>query len=240
MQKVLILSIVLFLLIAHQAAGQHQGTRTIEGEGDIVRQEITLPSFDGISLGFSGDVVLTQGNTQKVVLEGQQNILDIIKRDVKNGHWNISYDRNVRNAKKVTVYITVPTINDISLSGSGSVKSDGRFFGVGDLDISISGSGNITFDNTSRKTDLHISGSGKVYLHGSTGAMGISISGSGSVFAENYTASSCDVHISGSGNVQVKVNGDLKSTISGSGNVRYTGDASVTARVSGSGRVSKL
>lgn len=238
MIRLFILSITFLFTVLHLPA-QNWGSG-IKGEGEIVKQEITLPALDGIALGIAGNVILTPGTSQKVVIEAQQNIIDNIKRDVKDGSWGIYGIKSMGDYKTVTIYITLPSLEDIHLSGSGSIKSTGTFNNLDDLDISVSGSGEIILDYASRSTDLHISGSGEVTLKGKTGELDISISGSGDVFAKGLSAASCDVHISGSGDAQVQVNGELEAHISGSGDVRYTGNASVQARVSGSGTVSKM
>jgi len=190
-------------------------------------------------LGISGDVVLTPGATQKIVMEGQQNILDNIKRDVRNGSWNIGFEKNVRDAKKVTIYITLPKIEEVGLSGSGSIRSDGKFKGLGDVDVHVSGSGDITFDYEAQSTDLGLSGSGQIDLSGSSKTLEINISGSGDVNAPNLVTADCEVNISGSGDASVHANTNLETHISGSGDVSYSGTPSVTARISGSGEVSK-
>ena len=73
----------LLLLISWQCTSQVNGY--IRGEGDVITEEISLDAMQGFNLGFAGDVVLTHGNAQKIVMEGQKNILDNIKRQVKNG-----------------------------------------------------------------------------------------------------------------------------------------------------------
>jgi hypothetical protein len=240
MARLICLIVFAQMVVFNSLSAQSWAKGSISGEGEVVKQEITLSAFDGVSLGFSGDVIIAQGSTQKVVVEGQQNIIDNIRRDVEGGTWKINFIKNVNNAKNVTVYITVPKLDFVGLSGSGSIHSSGRFTGLNQMDVSLSGSGEIKMDYDANATDLHISGSGDIELRGSSNSLEISISGSGDVSAEDLVTSKCDVHISGSGDASVHVNGDLESQISGSGDVHYRGDASVTARISGSGTVSKL
>jgi hypothetical protein len=240
MTRLICLFVFAQIVVFNSLSAQSWAKGSISGEGEVVKQEITLPAFDGVSMGFSGDVIIAQGATQKVVIEGQQNIIDNIRRDVESGTWKINFIKNVNNAKNVTVYITVPKVDFVGLSGSGSIHSSGRFTGLNQMDVSLSGSGEIKVDYDANATDLHISGSGDIELRGSSNSLEISISGSGDVSAEDLVTSKCGVHISGSGDASVYVNGDLESQISGSGDVHYRGNASVTARISGSGSVSKL
>ena len=212
----------------------------IKGEGDIVKQEIKLESLRGINLGISGEVVLTQGSPQKIVLEGQQNILDNIEREVKGGLWNIRFDKNVRESKPVTIYITLQDLEGISLSGSGSVKSTNKFTGLDDLDISVVGSGDITISYEANSTDLNLSGSGSIDLAGTSDELSIAISGSGDVIAGDLKSNDCEIQISGSGDARVYVNQTLNAQISGSGDVHYSGNASVNSQIVGSGEITKI
>ena len=212
----------------------------IKGEGDVVKQVITLPDLKGVNLGFAGDVVLTRGNTQSIELEGQQNILDNIKREVRDGVWQIYFEKNVRESKPVIVRITLPHLEEVSLSGSGSVKSTNHFSNLSELDINVAGSGEISLDYDAAATDLQLSGSGEINLKGTSKSLSVSISGSGNVMASDLKTEDCDIQISGSGDASVNASRDLDTHISGSGDVRYTGSASVDAHISGSGEVRKM
>ena len=233
--------LLLFAFVAMMAnAGIAQSWNGVVGEGPLVKQEITLAAFDGVDLGFDGNVIMTPGSVQKVVIEGQQNIIDIIKRDVKDGKWKIDFSKSVKESKGVTVYITVPTVKLVALTGSGSITSKGRFSGINKLEVGVSGSGDIIFDVAANDVKLHLSGSGDIEVMGTANTLDVAISGSGDVIASSLKASKCRVQISGSGDSEVMVNGDLEANISGSGDVMYKGEANVSARISGSGEVSKM
>lgn len=238
MKSKIFLLLVTILLIQCKADSQPFGS--IKGEGDVVKQEITLDAIKGVELSFSGDVVLTQGSPQKIVIEGQANIIDNIKRNVRNGVWDIAFEKNVRDAKPVTVYITMPTLTEASLSGSGHIKGTSTFTGLQEVSINVSGSGDIKLALESQSTDVAISGSGGIQLQGRTQSFDITLSGSGNVNAKDFQSTNCGVSISGSGDATVNVNGDLKTDIAGSGDVHYTGNANVKANIVGSGNVSKL
>jgi hypothetical protein len=239
MRKLTLLVVILAFTTGQHLWAQRWG-QGMDGEGPVIKQEISLAGIDGFDLGIGGDVILTPGPTQKIVIEGQQNIIDNIKRDVSNGTWRIAYIKNVDEVKSLTIYITVPTIKYVGLSGSGSIASTGKFSSLKDVDIAVAGSGEISLDIEARETGVRLSGSGDIELAGSTESLEVAISGSGDVMTRELMASRCKVQISGSGDAAVYVNGDLETAISGSGDVTYKGDASVTARISGSGEVRKF
>ena len=228
-------------ILAFVAAIQTEALAQVKGEGDVVKQELDIATFDGVKLGFSGDIYLTQGSTQKVVVEAQQNIIDNIKREVKNGTWYVGFDRNVRSHKGVKVYITMATLTEIGVSGSGNIVTESSFTGLDHVDAYVSGSGDIKADLQANAIEGGISGSGKIHLKGSAGSLDMKISGSGDIMAADLKVGDCELSISGSGDAQVWPTGSLEASISGSGDIRYKDDAAnVKARVSGSGDVRKM
>ena len=235
-QKFLLILLV-GLLVQCKVDSQIYGT--IHGEGDVVKKTIQLDDFHGISMSIACDVIVTQGNPQQVTVEAQQNIIDNIERKVEDGNWDIEYTKNVRDAKPVKITITVPTLDEVALSGSGSIVTTNRFTNLKHLDLAVSGSGKLEFAMEAQDADLALSGSGYVMLSGNVNTLDIAISGSGDVNAKELKSKSCDVAISGSGDASVHVDGDLDASISGSGDITYSGNANVESSVIGSGRVSK-
>ena len=215
--------------------------RSVSGEGDVVRQEIQLEALHAIGLGISCDVILTQGAPQKIVLEGQQNVLDNIKREVRNGSWTINFERNVHKSRDVKIYITLQDLTDVSVSGSGSISSTNRFKGLKDLELAVSGSGEISLDIEALTVEAAVSGSGDIDLQGSARSIEIAISGSGDVDAQGLQTQHCEIAISGSGDARVYCSESLEAAVSGSGDIGYKGGASmVKAAVHGSGDIKKM
>ena len=207
----------------------------------MIRETFDLEGFTGVSLGFNGDVYLSQGSQYSVVVEGQKNVIDNIKRTIKSGTWYIDFEQSVRNSKPVKVYITMPTLDRATVSGSGNLITETEFTGLDGVQASVSGSGNLKLHVNAEEIDGAISGSGKIGLKGNAGDVDMSISGSGDINAEDLMAQNFDISISGSGNARVNVSGDLDASISGSGDIRYRGDnPNVKARVSGSGDVRRM
>ena len=232
-----ILTVFICMLVSIHSQAQVMG---IKGEGEVITQAITLEALKGINLAIAGNVILTQGSPQKIEMQGQKNILDNIKREVKNGVWGISFDKNVKEAKEVTIRITLATLEQIGLSGSGEITSTNTFTGLTSLDINMAGSGEVHLAYQAQKSEVNLSGSGEVELSGTSPQFEINMSGSGEVSAADLKTETCAVNISGSGDAKVHASNQLSSFISGSGDVQYTGSPSVNAKISGSGEVTKI
>ncbi len=212
----------------------------ITGHGDVVTEYVSIEEFTGFANAISANVYISQGDEQEVRIEAQQNIIDNIDLDyVVSGFWTIKYHRWVRNAKPVRIYITIPTLDEAVISGSGEVMGETFFEDLDHLKLRISGSGNMALDCDSNEIDLTISGSGDFDVAGSTKRLDAKISGSGSIRAFDLETVEADMRISGSGGARLNVSDYLNATISGSGNIVYRGNPELDVHVTGSGDVLK-
>lgn len=228
-------------LIATNTNAQNFWKGYISGDGPVVKKELSLDAFDGVRNGINGDIYITRGQPGKVVVEGQENILENLIMEVSGGILKIKFDKMVRRAEPVRIYLTMETLTEVSVSGSGSLVTTNSFSGLSDLNVAVSGSGDISLDVAARDLHAGVSGSGDIKLTGSADKLDLSISGSGSVDATDLASGECQVSISGSGDATVYVHDQLDARVSGSGNVRYKGDvARIHSRVSGSGKVRSL
>ena len=199
-----------------------------------------VSDFTRVSFGVSGNLYINIGNDFKVTLEGDNSLLDDIVTEVNGGKLIIRKRiRRMNTNQKVTVYITMPELRGLGVSGSGNAEVRDAVK-TRDLDLSVSGSGKLyTAGMEVTNMDCSISGSGNIIIGGRCNISGadISISGSGSYRGEEAEIGTLGIAISGSGSCNCNVKESLRATVSGSGNVTYFGNPRVDARVSGSGRV---
>lgn len=213
----------------------------IHGEGDIVTETIDVADFSSIKLLGADDVVISYGDTLEVTATGHPNIIDRLKTDVSGNNWNIRLETGCHTNYELTVYITMPDVEEISILGSGDVYVN-DFVNGGDLELNISGSGDIELNKMEGcpKIDAGITGSGDIRLEGETPdleILDIRITGSGNFEAYPAITSEAFISILGSGDCYVSTNDYLDVHISGSGDVYYKGTPEVDLKVTGSGNV---
>lgn len=206
-------------------------------EGPTVDRTFNLDPFHSIRLDMDADVEVRQGSVQSVEVRGSGNIIDDLRTEVSNGVWRIrTHRRCVANTRDLKVLITIPDIRELSVSGSGTIISDG-LLQTGDLELNVSGSGKIDALVESNDIDARISGSGDIILNGDSRQNALIISGSGDLRASQMRAKEYDITISGSGGASIDVQDFLKVRISGSGDVLYKGNPNKDVSISGSGSV---
>jgi hypothetical protein len=151
MKKGIILTVILLAVIV--STGFSNGIST-------EKETRNVSGFTKVNFGISGTLYVNFGPEFKVVLEGERNDLEDILTEVSSGKLVIKKE-NWRNNwnEKVTVYVTMPELKGLGISGSGRAEiKDG--FKTSDLTLSVSGSGKLyTTDMTLSNLDCNISGS---------------------------------------------------------------------------------
>ncbi|MEH6771634.1 head GIN domain-containing protein [Maribacter arcticus] len=237
------LSVLLFTGLITLSCSAQWG-KTIKGNGNNVTIERSTGDYEGIAVSGWFDVDLVAGNEGKVTLQGEENLLEYIITEVKDGKLVIKTEKGVNlktSSWKSEIRITVPveSINSVSMSGSGDIvgktkiKSD-------KFSTAMSGSGDITLDIESNSLSASMSGSGDITLSGSATDFDATISGSGDIKAYNLEADNVSATVSGSADIQVTAKKSIKARVSGSGDISYRGNPEkVDTKTSGSGDISK-
>ena len=221
-----------------------QWGKKIKGNGKVVTIERSVGEYDAVAVAGWFDVNIVDGREGELTLKGEENLLEYIKTEVKNGKLTIKVKKgyNLQSSKwKEGILVTVPVeeINSVSLSGSGDIVGK-DVIRAGDFAATMSGSGDIELSVEADKLKTVISGSGDIDLSGKARDFDVTVSGSGDVNAFGLEADHVNANVSGSANIKVTANESLMARVSGSGDILYKGDPEkVDTKASGSGDINK-
>lgn len=196
----------------------------VHGDGNVITSERTLSNFSGVEVSGANNVYISYAPTVSVSVNGYENLVSHYITEVREGELHLHFDNDVSvKNDNVQVFITMPSFNDLELSGSSSITATGTFNPVNELEISTSGDGDINIEDiTVNEYEVNSSGNSTLSTLG-------------------VKAKTADVEISGSSTVTLSVENKLDVQISGSGTVSYKGEpGTVNSNISGSGKVIKL
>lgn len=240
MKRLILLTACLFLAANTSA----QWGKKIKGNGNVVTEDRKLGSYDEVNISGWFDVELVDGAEGTISLKGEENLLEYLKTEVKDGKLVVKPKSgyNLQSSWKsggILVTIPVEDLRAISLSGSGDIngkkplKSD--YF-----EATMSGSGDINLDIESDELKVTLSGSGDIKLQGSAGNLEIRVSGSGDVNTYELEARNVNAVVSGSADLKVTAKESIKARVSGSGDIHYRGNPEkIDTKSSGSGDITK-
>ncbi len=222
---------------------QEQANKS-NGKIRMEKRELNLEQITAFNIGSNANVVVTQGNSQKITVEGPSDVLDKLNQEVKGGSWNIKIDADKwSNADEETISVTMSleTLNAVAISGRGNIAGRGTFKPeTKGMNIAISGQGNIALDVDVQNTNCAISGQGNIDVKGSSKTVSIAVSGDGNISTVKLDSDDVRVAVSGSAEVAVNAEKSLTTSVSGSAVIKYTGNPALNSKASGHADVSRM
>jgi hypothetical protein len=194
-----------------------------------VKQARQTGAFSAIRASGAVDVRLKQGTQTAVVLEAREEVLSYMRTEVQNGVLRIYRDhdkegmsaslRNLLNSSdnKVIVYITVPKLTGVELSGASEVKSESAFT-ADDFSIKASGASEVTLSLKAKTLAVSASGASDIHLSGQVERQQVHISGSSDYHASDLLSKQATVEASGASDAYVSAE-SLSSHASGASDV---------------------
>lgn len=218
------------------------------GGGAIVTKEFDLESFNSISAETVYDIEIVQGNEQKVIAEGHENMMSQLDLRVINNHLGCDLINDCYSSFKMKLYITVPEIKnvevtstgditikefkglkslDLTSTSTGNIIAEGNFKIEDNLVIKSTSTGDIEIDVETDEINTYMSSTGNVSISGTCNVQTIDLTSTGDYNGYNLYSKDCSVVSSGTGNTYVYVENNLDVVISSVGDVLYKGSPRV-------------
>jgi len=240
MDKRLLIIPFLLIVFISSACGLSFNVDISQGSGNVTTETREVSNFDRVSLSGIGDLNVVQGEDEILSIEAEDNIIDNITAEVKDGTLYIGYDRKtILPTKPIKFHLTMLNIHGLETKGVSNIQAD--LVQTDRLDIGISGTGNVNIQNLETgNLDVTISGAGNLTGKGQATQQTVNLSGAGNYDAVDIQSKDADITITGLGKVTVWVTDNLNVTISGTGGVDYYGSPQVSQRISGLGKLNRL
>jgi hypothetical protein len=214
----------LLLFGAFCLAGCDQG---VFGNGQPAEETRELEPFDGIVAESSLDVDVRPGDSFRVELRIDSNLVDLVTTHVAGGRLIIDTERPIEAAVRGPhARVTLPSLRSVVLSGAGEVRV-AEFEPVTALDFRLSGAGQIAGNAAASRVRVVLDGSGAVDLDGSADRVDLELSGSGSIDAYELSGVRGAVELSGSGRIAASLSERVDVDLSGSGRIDLFGGAEI-------------
>lgn len=202
---------------------------------EMVREERGVHGFHTVVLMTAGDLQVTQGDRESLIVEADAGVIANIVSVVRNGvlyiegnatpivtQLPIRFTLSVRELRALRAFATGAVLlkgirgQTLSIDASGSSNIDGSHLDLGDLRLASSGSGNVSLQGRAKRQEARISGAG-------------------SYSAAQLVSQQATISLSGAGNASVNASQTLDVEISGSGDVSYSADPVLEQRITGAG-----
>jgi hypothetical protein len=190
-----------------------------KGSGAMKLEKRNVPAFTAVDISGAYDVEIVVQQGQSLEVEGDDNLLPLIKTEVKNGVLSINNEDSFSTSHKLRVRISVPSLNGINTSGASDI---------------------VATNVKSNDFKIDASGAGKLQISGETKTLDVDMSGAGELDAKDFRAEKVSIDSSGAALADVYASEELNADVSGAGNVSYYGNPKIINEDrSGAGTISK-
>ena len=206
------------------------------GNGNVIdeKREVTA-EFTAVESSEGLDVYVTQGRDFEILVEADDNVIDLIGTDIRNGKLKIHAIENIGRATK-KVYVTLPEITALKAT-SGSdlitkdrIEADEIYLDASSgADLKVELSADIVHADTSSGADIRVNGDANVLYADASSGSGIR--------AGDFKVQTCEADASSGADIRVNVSKKLVADASSGADIKYTGGAQVTKNKSVSGSV---
>lgn len=238
--RILTLSVLLITAMLLSAC-QLPFVDIVRGSGNLVTETREVRGFNKVRLDGAGRLLITQGATESLEIEAEDNILENLTAEVRGdtlilGFQNQFWRKTVIPTMGITYTMTVVELTEITFNGAGELKMP--TLDTSALGLVINGAGRIDLDELTAETlNVQISGTGTINISGQVTSQTVNIDGAGNYEAGDLQTTSTVIDINGLGNSTVWALDTLDISIDGGGTLNYYGTPSVTQEINGVGDI---
>lgn len=216
----------------------HDDSIYIDPSGGIITETRDIRNFDGVRANGNFEVHLIDDSRYKVVVEGDDNVIDYLDSFVSGGVLVLQMRNGYSNrGNRIRIWVYAPDVYEVELNGSGTVVTD-NIHNFGDyLDLKLNGSGDIRLRGDAKTVEVENTGSGDIRLIGNGRRITAHTTGSGDIDALDFVVDEAEAKTWGSGDISLNIWRYLFAEINGSGDIIYVGNPRVDAYRTGSGTI---
>lgn len=231
--KQFILLILSFSLFASCRIGP-----AMEGNGNVKTKTFALANFDEVEVTSAMTLELQQGDFG-VQLKTDENLFDEFKITVSGNKLKIGRSNgNVDPTFEPIVYVSLPVLQSLRVSGASNAKMDKQFLQNQPLNFNASGASDATIFVRANEVQGKASGASTVTLKGEVLHADIDINGASTLLAYDCVTDKMKVSASGASTAKVYAVTDLDMQSSGASVINFRGKANISRQqASGAGTI---
>ncbi|MBT8234631.1 MAG: DUF2807 domain-containing protein [Bacteroidia bacterium] len=209
-----------------------------KGNGEIAEdQREVSEEFSVISAQEGLDVYVTQANDFDILVEADENVIDLIGTDIKDGRLRIHTYENIGRATK-KIYVSLPQVTGLHTS-SGADLITKTTIETDKIELSASSGSDLQVMLEADEVDADCSSGADIKISGNANLFYVEASSGSDIKAREFEVKTCVADASSGADIKINVSENLTAEASSGADISYTGEANVKTKKSVSGSVYK-
>lgn len=224
------------------SACSFSSTKTVRGSGEVVEETRNVSGISGVELATIGRLTVKVGAKESLRIEAEDNLIEYFKTEVSGETLRIGHRGRIKldNSEPVNYYLTVISLDNIKISSAGDIRAPD--LEATQFSINIGSSGNLKMGELNADSlEVNIGSAGNVDITGGqVKTQNVTINSSGDYTAEDLKSDDAEVRINSAGKATVWVKDSLVANLQSSGNLHLRGNPKVDSTMNSSGRVKQI
>lgn len=207
----------------------------VKGNSNVVTETRDIDEkFNSVSAATGLKVKIVQSSSVEVIVEADENLMDIIKTEVKDGVLKIYSEKNIWSAKAKNIYVQMPEITSVAASSGSSVKSE-SLIKTGNFSVDTSSGSSVSLELSADAVRADASSGSTMRLSGKANSIMAEASSGSSIKSTDLSTNDASARVSSGASIKVHTTNKLKARASSGGGIRYSGNPEYVDRDSSSG-----
>ncbi len=233
----IIIGLILSLLASSCMLDMNWGSGK-RGNGVVVEETRNVnEDFTAVSASEGLDVYVTQGGGFDIRIEADENIIDLIGTDIRDGELKIHAIENIGRATK-NIYVTLPEVTGLSASSGSDLRVEGTIE-TASIRLDASSGADLVATVMADEVEADCSSGADIRVSGRANLFYADASSGSDIKAGDLETRQCHANASSGADIRVYVSESLTADASSGADIHYSGDASVQTKKSVSGSVHK-
>ena len=208
------------------------------GNGEVAKESREVyEEFTEVSASEGLDVYVTQGDDFSIEVEADENIIDLIGTDIKNGKLRIHAIENIGRATK-RIHVSLPSVTGLYAS-SGADLFTQNVIRANKITLDASSGAGIKVALVADEVDADTSSGADIRIEGEAMVFHADASSGSDIKAKDFTVKTCHADASSGADISVNVSETLIADASSGADISYVGNPDVQKKKSYSGSVHK-
>lgn len=186
-------------------------------------------NFNSVDLNDFFKVDIVHSDDFEVVLNSKKDVLDNVNLAMEGNELKVSFKDSYKTwlneAERIDIYISMPDLESLSLSGASEAKVSG--FEEDFVYMELSGASFSAMDITVDELKVKMDGASKMELTGSGNVLRMELSGAANFQGYDFIVKNAIVELSGVASARLNATEELELDMSAASQVRYKGSPKV-------------
>ncbi len=197
----------------------------VKGNGEVTEEERSVANFTSISSNNAIVVKVSEGDTPKVVVRTDSNLIDHIKTKVEGGKLKVYIKGSIRRYSELMVLVSIPEINALRSSSASKILCEGKIE-ADNFSIRSSSASTIRIEELiANKVEIRTSSASNVKINkGYCQNLEVRSNSASDANLFGLEAENAKAQASSAGNIKVTATKELKAKANSGADISYTGD----------------